>query len=144
MVWHQPRTDMSITFKVIASGIILFLLASLFVMDVIPPRGLTVTRMWVTKRRIMEYGYLHNRLPASLAELPEKTGYDNGTTDAWGRPLDYSTDDSGAVTLRSLGADKLPGGEGDSRDLTGVFMSHDAQNRWQEAHADWKQDPKRQ
>lgn len=140
---HQPRMDMSITIKVITSAFILFLLATLFCMDVVPPRSLTATRMHVTKSRILHYGHLHNRLPATLAELQEQPGRDNDTVDAWGRPLDFSVDESGAVTLRSLGADRLPGGEGDNRDMTGVFMSRDAQNRWQEAMTDWTQNPAR-
>jgi hypothetical protein len=68
-------------------------------------------------------------------------GYDTETTDAWGRHLDYSIDDSGVITLRSLGADKHPGGNGDNRDLTGVFNSRDAQGNWQEELAKWEQDP---
>ncbi len=136
-------TPMSKPIKVIASALILFLLAFLFLVETIPPRGLTATRLTVTKRRILQYGHLHNKLPLTLAELPARPGYDNETTDAWQRPLDYRSDESGAVTLRSLGADKLPGGEGDNRDMTGVFMSRDAQNRWQEELAEWKRDPVR-
>ncbi len=134
---------MSPFFKVIASVLILLLLAFLFLAETIPPRSLTMGRMHLTKRRILQYGHLHNKLPLTLAELPARPGYDNETTDAWQRPLDYSSDESGAVTLRSLGADKLPGGEGDNRDMTGGFMSRDAQNRWQEELAEWKQDPVR-
>lgn len=134
---------MSPFFKVIASVLILLPLAGLFLAERIPPRSLTMNRLTVTKRRILQYGHLHNKLPLTLAELPARPGYDNGTADAWQRPLDYSSDESGAVTLRSLGADKLPGGEGDNRDLTGVFMSRDAQNHWQEELAEWKQDPTR-
>lgn len=134
---------MSPFFKVIASVLILLVLAGLFLVDTIPPRSLTMNRLTVTKRRILQYGHLHNKLPLTLAELPARPGYDNETTDAWQRPLDYSSDESGAVTLRSLGADKLPGGEGDNRDMTGVFMSRDALNRWQQESAEWKQDPVR-
>lgn len=134
---------MSPFFKVITSALILLLLAALFLAETVPPRGLTATRLAVTKRRILQYAHLHNKLPLTLAELPTKPGYDNETTDAWQRPLDYRSDESGAVTLRSLGADKLPGGEGDKRDMTGVFLSRDAQNRWQEDLAEWNQDPAR-
>ncbi|MHB1082759.1 MAG: type II secretion system protein GspG [Prosthecobacter sp.] len=134
---------MSPFFKVIASALILLLLAALFLAETVPPRGLTLNRLTVTKRRILQYAHLHNKLPLTLAELPARPGCDNETTDAWQRPLDYRSDESGAVTLRSLGADRLPGGEGDNRDMTGVFMSRDAQNRWQEELAEWKLDPAR-
>jgi len=68
-------------------------------------------------------------------------GYDTETTDAWKRPLDYSFDSSGVVTLRSLGADKRLGGDGDNRDMIGVFISRDAQGNWQDELAEWKQNP---
>jgi hypothetical protein len=132
---------MSKPFKVIVSALILLLLAAFFLVDTIPPRSLTVTRMFVTKRRILQFAHQNNKLPSTLAELPAMPGYDTETTDAWKRPLDYSTDDSGVVTLRSLGADKRPGGDGDNRDMTGVFISRDAQGNWQEELTEWKQDP---
>ena len=59
--------------------------------------------------------------------VPDMPGYDTSTTDAWERPLDYSFDSSGVVTLRSLGADKRPGGDGDNRDMTGLFDTRDPQ-----------------
>ena len=68
-------------------------------------------------------------------------GYDTETTDAWKRPLDYNFDSSGVVTLRSLGADKRLGGDGDNRDMIGVFISRDAQGTWQDELAEWKQNP---
>lgn len=109
--------------------------------DVIPPRSLTSGRMCMTKRRIMQFAHQHNRLPATLAELPAMPGYDTETVDAWKRPLDYTIDESGVVTLRSLGADRQPGGKGDDRDLTGVFESRDAQGHWQDEMAPWKVEP---
>ena len=97
--------------------------------------------MFVTKRRIIQFARQHDKLPSMLAELPAMPGYDTSTTDAWKRPLDYSFDSSGIVTLRSLGADKRAGGDGDNRDMTGIFASHDERNNWQEELAEWKQDP---
>jgi len=132
---------MSKQFKVIVSVFILLLIAPFFLVDTIPLRSLTVTRMFVTKRRILQFAHQNNRLPLTLAELPAMPDYDIKTTDAWKRPLDYSTDDFGVVTLRSLGADKRPGGDGDNRDMTGVFISRDAQGNWQKELAEWKQHP---
>jgi hypothetical protein len=86
--------------------------------------------MSVTKDRIFQYAHQHNHLPASLSELPPAPGYDTATTDAWGRPIDYSFDSSGDVTLRSLGADKQVGGDGDKRDVIGTFATRDTQGRW--------------
>jgi hypothetical protein len=129
--------------KVIVSGFIMLLLAGFFLVETIPPRSLTVTRMSVTKRRILQFAHQINRLPSTLAELPPMPGYDTETTDAWKRQLDYGTDDSGVVTLRSLGADKHLGGDGDNRDMTGVFISRNAQGNWQEDLTEWIQDPNR-
>jgi hypothetical protein len=131
------------TFKVLVSAFILLLLAYFFLVDWIPPRSLTAGRMFVTKRRILQFARQNNKLPATLAELPAMPGYDTETTDAWNRPFDYVSDDTGTVTLRSLGADKRLGGDADDRDMIGVFVSHDAQGRWQEESAKWKQDPAR-
>jgi hypothetical protein len=132
---------MSKPFKPIVSAFILLLLAAFFLVDTIPPRSLTVTRMFFTKRRILEFVHENNKLPSTLAELPAMPGYENETSDAWKRPLDYSTDDSGTVTLRSLGEDKRFGGDGDNRDIPGVFISRDAQGNLQEELTEWKQNP---
>ena len=132
---------MSKPFKVIVSAILLLLLASFFLVETVPPRSLTAGRMLVTKRRILQFAGQHNKLPSTLAELPAMPNYDTETTDAWNRPLDYSFDDSGIVTLRSLGADRRPGGDGDNRDMIGVFISRDATGNWHDELAEWKQDP---
>ena len=128
-------------FKVIAPVIVLIVLVGLMFGELVPPRSLTFGRMLVTKRRIIQFARLHHKLPSDLAGLPEMPGYDNGTTDAWKRPLDYSFDGSGVVTLQSFGADKQPGGDGDKRDIIGVFESRDAQGNWQDELAEWKEDP---
>jgi hypothetical protein len=96
--------------------------------------------MFVTKRRIIRYAHQFNLLPANLSVLPPMPNYDTATTDAWGRPLDYSFDASGVVTLRSLGADKRAGGDGDDRDMTGIFAARDAQGHWQEELCEWTLD----
>lgn len=141
--FYQGRQvfQMRTPFKIALAMALLLFVAAFFLMDTIPPRSLTATRMHVTKRRILQYAQRHNGLPPMLAELPAMPGYDTKTTDGWGRPLDYSFDSSGAVTLRSLGADKRPGGDGDNRDMTGVFHSRDAQGRWQDELVKWEQDP---
>ena len=97
--------------------------------------------MFVTKRRIIQFARQHNQLPPTLEGLPAMPGYDTETFDAWKRPLDYSFDSSGVITLHSLGADKRPGGEGEDRDMTGVFAGKDAQGNWQDELSEWTQDP---
>src|SRR5437867_4191481 len=99
---------MSKAFKIIVSPllILLFVCLALAFIDRVPPRSLTAGRMFVTKRRIIQYARQHDHLPTNLSELPPMPGYDTATTDAWGRPIDFSFDASGVGTLRSLGADK--------------------------------------
>jgi len=43
--------------------------------------------------------------------------------------------------LRSLGPDKPVGGDGDNRDMIGVFASRDAQGRCQVEDCKWTRDP---
>ena len=132
---------MSKPFKFIVSAFLLLLLACVFLTETVPPRSETYGRMFITKRRIIQYARQHNQLPPTLAVLPAMAGYGNETTDVWKRPLDYGFDSSGIVTLQSLGADKRPGGDGDKRDMTGVFASRDAQGNWQDELAEWEQNP---
>jgi hypothetical protein len=107
-----------------------------------PPRALTAGRMFITKFRILEYAHAHNALPPDLTGLPAMpANYDASTRDEWGRPFDYSFDTSGTVTLRSLGADSAPGGEGDNADMTGVFAAHDANGGWANPNSPWARDP---
>lgn len=105
-----------------------FLLSLL--VDVIPPRNLTVTRMWVTKRRIIQFAQRENRLPSDLSELPPMPGYDTETRDAWGRPFIYKSLPDGRVILESYGKDGLIGGTGDNADLIGIFESKNPQGDW--------------
>jgi hypothetical protein len=105
--------------------------------EIVTPRELTADRMFITRRRIVLYSQEHGQPPASLTALPPLRGnIDSATTDAWGRPLDYSFDSSGVVTLRSLGADKMVGGDGDNRDLIGVFSIRDVRES-----SPWTHDP---
>lgn len=110
--------------------------------ETVSPRELTADRMFITRRRIILYMQEHGKPPDSLAGLPPMpTNYDSATTDAWGRPLDYSFDSSGVVTLRSLGADKVEGGDGDNRDMIGVFSTPDGQGGGQDQASSWTKDP---
>jgi Type II secretion system (T2SS), protein G len=139
---------MSKPFKIVAGGLGSFLLVALvatatfFIVDRPSRRALTASRMITISYRIFGFARRNDRLPATLSELPPREGYDNKTNDDWGRDLDYSFDEAGAVTLGSLGADHQPGGDGDNRDLTGVFASRDEKGQWQDPASAWIQRPK--
>jgi hypothetical protein len=107
----------------------------------IPPRGVTWSRMWLTKRRILQYALSHNQLPRSLSDLPIMPGYDNSVDDEWGRPITYEVSPSGVVTLTSLGRDGKVGGSGEDADMIATFPSHDAQGRWSDESVAWSHDP---
>src|SRR5688572_4840507 len=107
----------------------------------IPPASLTVGAISFNMRRILEFADAHNRLPLKLEELPDKKGYANRLTDGWGQLLNFHVDTAGNVTLRSLGADGKVGGDGDDRDITGVFRTQDDQGRWAPVEQRWTVDP---
>jgi len=115
-------------------GYIVIVLAGFFLfsqlIDFIPPKSLTVTRMWVTKRRIIQFVQHENRLPNDLSELLPMPGYNTQTRDAWGRPLVYKILPTGEVLLESYGKDGVAGGTGDDADLTGIFAAKTPQGDW--------------
>jgi len=103
----------------------------------IPPRVLTATRMWVVKRRILQYAHSHNQLPRSLSELPIMQGYDNDVEDEWGRMITYEVSPSGLVTLTSLGRDGKRGGTGKDADMVATFPSRAGQGNWSDEGIEW-------
>lgn len=96
----------------------------------IPPRSLTVTRMHVVKRRVLQYAHSQNELPKSLLQLPKMPGYDNSVQDSWNRDFVYEVDSAGNVTLKSYGKDGVVGGDGENVDIVGVFASRNANGKW--------------
>lgn len=105
--------------------------------DRIPPTSLTETRMFVTKRRILQYAHTHDQLPPDLAALPPMTGYDTSVTDGWSRTLSYQTNTTGTVTLESLGRDGIIGGSGADADIIRSFPIRDARGAWSDEMVDW-------
>ena len=65
--------------------------------DVIPPRSLTATRMHGLKRRVMIYCQAHGELPPSLASLPAMEGYNSSIRDGWNRPITFQITTNGVV-----------------------------------------------
>jgi hypothetical protein len=84
----------------------------------IPADDMTDTAIGETRVRIHLYMLAKNEVPPHLAALPKREGYANRITDGWGRPLIYSADKEGIITLTSLGRDGKPGGTGDDADVT--------------------------
>jgi hypothetical protein len=116
--------------------------ADRFLVQKISPRDLTYGNIYSTKRRIINFAKKNNRLPLTLAELPAMPSqYHTNMNDAWNYPLKYSFDSSGIISVQSLGADNLPGGEGDNRDMIGIFESHDVSGKWQDEFVRWTHDP---
>ena len=84
----------------------------------ISPRDMTLTAIGETHVRMHLYLLEHRQCPETLSQLPQRDGYMNRTTDGWDRPLIYSVDDGGIITLSSLGRDGVAGGTGDDQDTT--------------------------
>ena len=91
--------------------------------EIIPPRDLTVTRIAITGIRIRAYWKANGKLPASLSDLPMLKGRDDSTIDGWGRPIKYDVTGTATVTLSSLGADGVADGTGLNDD---IIVSFDA------------------
>jgi hypothetical protein len=135
-----------------SKGIVLGLLAAFLIPaifaiwtdmhETIPPRNITGARMFIIKRRILLYARAHDSLPPDLSALPPmQSQFDSLTVDEWGRPIDYTADPDGIVTLHSLGADKAPGGTGVNADMIAVFSARDSQGGWQDPTVPWNKDP---
>ena len=92
----------------------------------IPPYELTITAIGETHERIHEYMLTHRNYPVDLTLLPQRNGSVNRTTDGWGRPLIYSVDDAGVISLTSLGHDGELGGTGDDQDVTRRYRTRNA------------------
>lgn len=128
-------------FKIALVVVLLVLAAAFLLIDTIPARSLTASRMNGTMGRVLAYAREHDKLPETLAVLPATDGFRHLSEDAWNRQLDYSFDAAGVVTFRSLGADGRSGGKGDDRDMVGSFNARDASGRWQVEIPFWKDDP---
>jgi len=90
---------------------------------IIPPGDMTVTAIGETRVRIHLYMLAKKEVPSDLAALPKRDGFANLSTDGWGRPLIYSADREGVITLTSLGRDGKSGGTGDDADITKMYRT---------------------
>ena len=121
----------------IVAGCVILMLS----VGVVPPASRTDTAIHMCKRRIQRYALKHNALPSALSETKEIEGYDNSIKDAWGRPLIYSVDTNGLVTLGSLGKDNKPGGTGNDSDMVGIYSSRQPNGSWSDESMEWIKDP---
>ncbi len=96
------------------------LIVACSVIETIPPRDLSVTRIGVIESRLRAHWAAHGRLPGDLAELPVVQGRDSATIDGWGRAIRYDVAGT-TVTLTSLGADGAEGGTDSDRDIVVSF-----------------------
>ena len=83
----------------------------------ISPESLTRAALQGAMVRIHMYMLEHREYPPDLTVLPEREGHDNRLTDGWGRPLLFSVDEEGIITVSSLGRDGKPGGDGPDADI---------------------------
>jgi len=102
---------------------VILAIATLFIscVDRITPVELTHTSIMATFVRMDIYAKTNRAIPLSLNILPQREGYDDSTTDGWGRPLIYSLTKEGLLTLTSMGKDGKPGGAGEDADISVSF-----------------------
>jgi hypothetical protein len=98
----------------------MLLIVACSVIETIPPRDLSVTRIGVLESRLRNYWADHGRLPGELSELPLIKGRDSATVDGWSRAIRYDVTGT-TVTLTSLGADGTEGGTDLDRDIVVTF-----------------------
>lgn len=108
---------------------------------VAPPQAVTDARMWVIKRRIIQFARANGTLPPALTSVPEMPGYDNALHDGWGNTISYSVGDNGLVTLTSLGSDRQAGGTGNAADLVGRFSPRTPAGAWADELDEWAVPP---
>lgn len=90
--------------------------------DTIPAKNLTETRLTITYHRIQSFWNQHGRVPNRSDELPLLEGRDCSTKDGWGRELKWHSDGNTRVEVWSLGRDGIPGGAGEDSDIATMFV----------------------
>ena len=110
------------------------------VVDRVPSRALTATRMQGLKRRVLQYAQSHGQLPSSLAALPLMEGYDSSVQDGWKRDIVFEVSASGMVSFRSLGRDAAVGFSGEDGDIVRSFPARNAQGKWSDETVEWSED----
>lgn len=89
---------------------------------------LNMIKMKSIGNALSQYRLKYNKYPSSLNQLlnpPKKSGIvstkfldDDDINDLWGNPLSYQATNNGrSYVLKSLGADGVPGGDGEDGDM---------------------------
>jgi hypothetical protein len=125
--------------QIVASAALIAFVFLEIIVDRIPPRSLTATRMQGLKRRILRDAQAKGVLPVSLKNLLPIEGFDNSLLDGWGREIVFDVS-SGTVTLRSFGADGKTGGTGEDADIARSFPTRAADNQWNDESVAWTED----
>jgi hypothetical protein len=99
----------------------------------IPPRSMTITRMWLIKNKLFNYYQKYSKFPENLEFLPMTSGKDNSINDGWGRKILYIREGP-LIILKSYAKDGLEGGKKEDRDILGIFEINNL--------CEWKQLPK--
>lgn len=113
----------------------------IFLIDAVPPKPLTHGAIHMSKRRVLRYAHQNNKLPENLEILPEIPGKSNRIKDAWGRKLIYIINHDNTITLISYGKDGIINGEGDNKDMIGIFYYKKKNGRWEDELCNWINDP---
>jgi Type II secretion system (T2SS), protein G len=92
------------------------------IVDTIPPKNVTETRLGITDNRIQNFWNQHGRVPTKPNELPDVKDRDCSLKDGWGRELNWTSDGTSKVKVWSLGRDGKPGGTGEDADMEVVFI----------------------
>jgi hypothetical protein len=121
----------------VGSGAVLLAIS---LVDVIPPRSLTASRMHGLRRRVLIYCQAHGELPPSLASLPAMEGYNSSIRDGWNRAITFQITTNGLVTFISLGRDGRTGGADVDADIIRSFPVRDSQGNWSDQMVDWSTD----
>jgi hypothetical protein len=106
------------------------------------PQLHTRHHMYSTLERIQEYMQLHRQAPPALSAIPIVKELEVTTKDAWGRPLQYSVDRDGVITLTSFGGDGKPGGDGENADIVLRYRTRNADGSLNVDDKDWFHDAK--
>lgn len=105
----------------------------------IPPTSLTVTRMEMIKRRILQHASAHGSLPADLVDLPIMERHDNSVEDGWRNPITLQVE-SNTISLVSFGKDGKPGGQGQAADIICRFPAKQPDGSWSPELVSWSEE----
>jgi len=93
------------------------------------------------RARILAYSRANGAMPRDLRSLPSVTNYTNAVVDGWGQPIQFSIVENRYAILKSLGADKRPGGQNDDADIESRFLLRKDDGTWGDISDEWSKAP---